>query len=212
LQKVKLHFSPLKLKSEHFNAFANSLSESKSFLLSVGVRIKPLKEKDVPFEIRFCRCSLFFIFFQISPVFEFLIILIALVESSRGRAVFIPVSHAHPTKSEFTKLARHMIAALVLFNWLRTFRAGFCVCDNPSHILTLILVLSVPFVNLLTGTRTMGLLPAFEAKLIPASAQDFCSRVTSILSTMIAARLGTPFYSNVVICVRLGEKHFVLLE
>jgi len=58
-----------------------------------------------------------------------------------------------------------MIASRVFLNGLVTLRARFGVGYDPLSILAVILILFVPILNLLTRTRGMIRLQAFETEL-----------------------------------------------
>jgi len=59
---------------------------------------------------------------------------IAFIKSSSLGSMFAPRPHAKPAKLEFTshRSTSHVIAALILFNWLSTAGTQFRINKNPS--------------------------------------------------------------------------------
>ena len=63
-----------------------------------------------------------------------LLIAIAFVEATRNRAVFFPVTHAHPTKFVIAGRTDHMITAVILFNPRFAFGAFPRIRDDPLRV------------------------------------------------------------------------------
>ena len=111
--------------------------------------------------------------------------------------------------------AKYMITPLILLNWLTALNIGthLGICKNPIQISLLIQALHLPLFIHLAISRSVLLLPTFEAKLIAALALNNLFFVGKSLDGQIAF-FGerTPFYVFVVVGERLAVPSHVSFE
>jgi hypothetical protein len=112
--------------------------------------------------------------------------------------VVIPIPHANPTKLEPTSLARHVVAALILFNSRIAFGARLGVGQNPIGRFRLVAAFFIPQLEILARTRQVRLFTACQTKLRLASiayrATSFLFLGSPIQGTrhLVAPLAGTP--------------------
>ena len=69
--------------------------------------------------------------------------------------MFLPSSHTEPAKFISTHLACHVVAPLVLLNWLLTLGTVFSVRQDPGYILALVCIFEHPLGSILAITGCM---------------------------------------------------------
>lgn len=109
-------------------------------------------------------CLSIYLLFKIRVFFLHFVKFVTFIIATSCRPVITPFSQAHPTKIVLTKLAGHVVATLILFNWSFTSRALFGVRHNPSYILTLSTSFDVPFLCCFTVTWLVRTLIARKAE------------------------------------------------
>ena len=90
--------------------------------------------------------------------------LIAAIVAAGVGSVIGPVAHADPAELVSAGLARHVVAALVLFNAGRTFGTGLGIGQDPVGRLRLVLALLIPRRQLPTPGRGVRLIATLEAE------------------------------------------------
>ena len=105
-----------------------------------------------------------------------------------------------------------MVASLVLLNGLPVLGTLLGVRHDPSNVLTLIRVFSLPTYCLLAVARSMRFLTALEAERVSALTLNITDAVILVLYTVVATLVGAPSDFLVVVCVRFTEPLVVGLQ
>jgi len=111
---------------EHGQLLDGQLSRA----VMIGV---PLVVPHVPLKFSFDIVALLLLLRKALVFFLFLV-QVALVVAACRAAMILPVAHADPAELVTALNARHMVAALILFDVLLTLGAGLRISRNPVHI------------------------------------------------------------------------------
>ena len=135
--------------------------------------IIPLKVEHVAGQLMLSLCLSIYLLFKIRVFFLHFVKFVTFIVATSCRSVITPFAQAHPTKIVFTKLAGHVVATLILFNWSFTARALFGVRHNPSDILTLSTSFDVPLLCCFTVTWLVRTLITCKAETHATLTMDF---------------------------------------
>jgi hypothetical protein len=145
---------------------------NREFLCLVVVS-KSLVVPHVPLKLIFGRLLLAFLSLKaitLLSIFEF----VALVIASSAAAVLGPRQQANPAKIVLARMALHVVAAWVLFDWFVAFGARFRVRHDPGQVFTLCIRLMFPFLDDVAGGRGVLFSGAKQTSFITTFALTIC--------------------------------------
>ena len=138
-------------------------------------------------------CLSVYLLFKIRIFLLHFVKFVTFVITTSCRSMLTPFAQTNPTKIVFTKLAGHVVATLILFNWSFTSRALFGVCHNPSYILTFSIGFDVPLLCCLTVTWLVRTLITCKAETHTTLTMNFHIRgKLHSFKTEFTTKLGTP--------------------
>lgn len=167
--------------------------------------------EQVLFEVCLGLLSSFCLRLVLLLVLELLFIFIASVETTRILSMVRPGAEAHPAKLVMTDLACHVVATLILLNWLAACRAWLRVCDYPSRVLAVVLVLLIPVMHLNAGAGSMSLSAAFEAEGVAALTVNVCQVALSVNAKLASPGIRAPLNFSVLLGEALGKQLLEIL-
>lgn len=148
--------------------------------------------------------SIRFLCIKESFLLHYVLISNTLIESSRSRTMLTPFPKAHPAELMLADSTDHVITSIVFFDWLVTALvwAWFCVCKNPSCILTLKLWLLFPGQHLIASTGKMLFFRTLKAELPSAFTNDIIDRhrIRCHGDIVTSFWIRTPFDLSVLFC------------